>query len=354
MICDVTRSVAVAYAADYFDSGAFLADLGRRVAFRTESQAAGGHPDLLGYLEREMFPAAQRLGATARVADNPDPTGGPFLIAHRREGPGLPTVLTYGHADVVLGEEHRWRAGLDPWQVTVEQDRWYGRGPADNKGQHTINLAALEQVLRARGGRLGFNLVILIETSEETGSAGLSEFCARHRDELAADLLIASDGPRVAAGRPTVFLGARGSAGFTLRVALRDRSYHSGNWGGLLRNPATVLASAIACLADGRGRILVPALRTPPIPAAVRDALAVIQVGGGPGDPDIDQDWGEPELTAAERVIAGNTLEVLSLAAGNPDTPVNAIPGEAHAHCNLRFQPGTDIAGLTTAIRGHL
>ena len=113
MICDVTRSVAVAYAADYFDSGAFLADLGRRVAFRTESQATGRHPDLLGYLEQEMFPAAQRLGATARVADNPDPTGGPFLIAHRREGPGLPTVLTYGHADVVLAEEHRWRAGLD-------------------------------------------------------------------------------------------------------------------------------------------------------------------------------------------------------------------------------------------------
>src|SRR5580658_8441434 len=285
MICDVTRSVAVGYAADYFDSGAFLADLGRRVAFRTESQAPGRYPDLLGYLEQEMFPAAQRLGATARVADNPDPAGGPFFIAHRREGPGLPTVLTYGHADVVLGEEHRWRAGLDPWQVTVEQDRWYGRGTADNKGQHTINLAALEQVLRARGGRLGFNLVILIETSEESGSPGLAEFCARHRDDLAADLLIASDGPRVTAARPTVFLGARGSAGFALRVDLRESAYHSGNWGGLLRNPATVLASAVACLVNGRGQILVPSLRTPPIPEAVRDALSTITVGESADDP---------------------------------------------------------------------
>jgi acetylornithine deacetylase/succinyl-diaminopimelate desuccinylase-like protein len=349
----VTRPRAIAYATEYFDSGAFLADLTRRVAFPTESGQPERRQDMLAYLGEEIVPAAARLGATARIADNPG-DGGPLLIARRHEGDGLPTVLTYGHADVVTAEPHRWRPGLDPWRVTVEQDRWYGRGTADNKGQHTINLAALEQVLRARGGRLGFNLVILIETSEETGSAGLSEFCALHRDELAADLLIASDGPRVAAGRPTVFLGARGSAGFTLRVALRRRSYHSGNWGGLLRNPATVLASAIACLADGRGRILVPALRTPPIPAAVRDALAVIQVGGGPADPDVDQDWGEPELTAAERVIAGNTLEVLSLAAGNPDTPVNAIPGSAHAHCNLRFAPGTDIAGLTTAIRAHL
>jgi acetylornithine deacetylase/succinyl-diaminopimelate desuccinylase-like protein len=176
--------------------------------------------------------------------------------------------------------------------VTVEGDRWYGRGTADNKGQHTINLAALEHVLAARSGRLAFNLKVLIETSEESGSPGLSEFCARD----VGDLLIASDGPRVAAGRPTVFLGSRGSAGFTLRVRLRERSYHSGNWGGLLRNPATVLASAVAVLVDGQGRILVPGLRSPLLPATVRAALVTIPVGGEPGDPDVDQDWGEPGL----------------------------------------------------------
>jgi acetylornithine deacetylase/succinyl-diaminopimelate desuccinylase-like protein len=351
---DATRAAAVRYAAEYFDSGTFQADLTRRVAFRTESGVASHRQDLLAYLEREIAQAAGRLGAAARILDNPVAEGGPLLVARRHEGDGLRTVLTYGHADVVPAEPGRWRAGLDPWRLTVEQDRWYGRGTADNKGQHTINLAALEQVLRARGGRLGFNLVVLVETSEETGSPGLAEFCALHRDELAADLLIASDGPRVAADRPTIFLGTRGCAGFTLRVPLRDRSYHSGNWGGLLRNPATVLASAIACLTDGRGRILVPALRTPPVPVAVRDALTVIPVGGGPGDPDIDLDWGDPRLTPAERVIAGNTLEVLSLAAGNADAPVNAIPGSAEAHCQLRFAPGTDVSGMTEAIRAHL
>ncbi len=344
----------MSYAAGYFDSGAFLADLTRRVAFRTESQAAGQRPDLRAYLEQEMVPAARRLGAAARVLDNPVAGGGPFLIAHRREADGLPTVLTYGHADVVLAEEHRWRAGLDPWQVTIEQDRWYGRGTADNKGQHTINLAALEQVLRARDGRLGFNLKILIETSEETGSPGLREFCLQHSDELAADLLIASDGPRVAAQRPTIFLGSRGSAAFTLRVPLRERAYHSGNWGGALRNPATVLASAVACLVDGQGKILVPGLRPPAIPDNVRAALRAITVGGDAGDPDVDENWGEPGLTPAERVIGWNTLEVLSLAAGNPDIPIGAIPGSAHAHCQLRFVVGTDIASLERTVRTHL
>jgi acetylornithine deacetylase/succinyl-diaminopimelate desuccinylase-like protein len=341
-------------AAEYFDSGAFLADLSRRVAFRTESGVGAHREDLHAYLEQEMIPAARRLGAAARVLDNPEASGGPLLVAHRHEASGLPTVLTYGHADVVIAEAHRWRAGLDPWQVTVEQDRWYGRGTADNKGQHSINLAALEQVLRVRGGRLGFNLKILIETSEESGSPGLGEFCAQHHAELAADVLIASDGPRVAAQRPTVFLGSRGSAGFTLRVPLRERAYHSGNWGGLLRNPATVLAGAVACLVDGRGRILVPGLRPPPIPGGVRAALTTIPAGGGPGDPAIDEDWGEPGLTPAERVIGWNALEVLSLAAGNPGPPVNAIPGSAHAHCQLRFVVGTDVSGLARAVRAHL
>ena len=349
----MTRSLAIARAADYFDSGGFLADLSRRVAFPTESGTTRRRADLLAYLEQEMVPAAGRLGAAARIVDNTDSSGGPFLVAHRHEADGLPTVLTYGHADVVLAEAGRWSTGLDPWRVTVRQDRWYGRGTADNKGQHTINLAALEQVLRARG-RLGFNLKILIETSEETGSPGLREFCAEHREELAADLLVASDGPRVAAARPTVFLGSRGSASFTLAVPLRERSYHSGNWGGLLRNPATVLASALACLVDGQGRIVVPGLRPPPIPAAVADALATIPVGGGPDDPDVDEDWGEPGLTPAERVFGWNTLEVLSLAAGHPDTPVNAIPGSAHAHGQLRFVVGTDAAGLASAVRAHL
>src|SRR5262249_15901824 len=158
------------------DSGAFLADLTRRVAYQTESGVAARHPELLAYLEEEMAAAAGRLGAIARVLGNPDGVGGPLLIARRQEGSRLPPVLTYGHADVVLAEAHRWRAGLDPWRVTVEQDHWYGRGTADNKGQHTINLAALEQVLHARGGRLGFNVIILIETSEESGSPGLAEF----------------------------------------------------------------------------------------------------------------------------------------------------------------------------------
>lgn len=78
-------------------------------------------------------------------------------------------MLTYGHGDVVRGQEGSWAENRDPWMLQKVGDRWYGRGSADNKAQHSINLAALGFVLAERGG-LGFNSRILIETSEEIGS----------------------------------------------------------------------------------------------------------------------------------------------------------------------------------------
>ncbi len=100
--------------------------------------------------------------------------------------------------------------------------------------------------------------------------------------------------------------------------------------------------------------MLVPALRPPSPPAWVSAALRDIPVGGGPGDPLVDEDWGEPGLTPAERIVAWNTLEVLSLSSGNPEVPVGTIPGSAHAFCHLRFVPGTDVASLETMLRAHL
>ncbi len=234
-----------------------------------------------------MSDSLAALGFDCRVFDNPvQGTGcGPFLIAKRHEHDDLPTVLMYGHGDVIRGQDASWTRGQGPWTLAEHGDRLYGRGTADNKGQHSINIAALAQVLAARGGRLGFNVTWLIETGEETGSPGLAEFCRQQREALAADALIASDGPRLRADVPTLFLGTRGVANFDLKLHLREGAHHSGNWGGLLRNPGTVLASAIASLVDARGRILVAGLRPPPIPANVRAALAGLQVGGGAGRP---------------------------------------------------------------------
>jgi acetylornithine deacetylase/succinyl-diaminopimelate desuccinylase-like protein len=101
-------------------------------------------------------------------------------------------------------------------------------------------------------------------------------FLIAERIEDPALTTVLSYGHGDVAGRPTLFLGSRGAFNFDLTVRLRDGAHHSGNWGGLLANPATILANAIASLVDARGRIVIDALRTPPIPASVAEALAIM------------------------------------------------------------------------------
>ena len=358
----MTLAAAVAQAEQHFDSGAFFKQLAQRVACRTESQEPTSAPLLQAYLADQIAPALQALGFVVTLHDNPLPGAPPLLTAERLEDPTLPTVLFYGHGDVVRGHAGQWADGRDPWALTAvgpatgaaNTTRWYGRGSADNKAQHSINIAALAAVLGARGGRLGFNAKWLLEMGEETGSPGLAEFCQQEQHRLAADVLIASDGPRLRADRPTVFLGSRGVANFELVLNARAGGHHSGNWGGLLRNPGTVLANAMSSLVDGRGVIRVEGLRPPPIPVAVRTALADITVGGGPGDPAIDPNWGEPGLSPPERVFGWNTLEVLAFACGNAAQPVNAIPPSARATLQLRFVVGSQAHRIRELVLAHL
>jgi len=347
----MSRAAAIARAHTYFDSGEFLVDLGRRVAIPSTSQEPERAPALRRYLDEEILPSLAPLGFATRVLDNP--SGPPFLVAERMEEGAALTVLIYGHGDTVRGLDESWRAGLSPWVLTVEGKRIYGRGTADNKGQHSINIAALAAVIAERG-RLGFNGKILLEMGEEVGSAGLHELCVKHKDDLLrADLLIASDGPRAAPDRPTLFLGARGGHPIELIVDLREGAHHSGNWGGLLANPGIILAHALACVTDARGSIRVPEWR-PPLPTSVRRVLADVEVDGSGNGPAIDRDWGEADLSPAERVFGWNSFEVLAFTTGTPDHPVNAIPGQARAHCQLRYVVGTDVDDIIPALRRHL
>ncbi len=349
----MSRAATVARAEGYLDDGRFAADLARRVAIPSTSQDADARHALDRYLEAELKPSLSALGFFCETVANPEPGGPPFLIAERIESGTDLTVLTYGHGDVVRGQDAGWSEGLAPWKATLRSGRYYGRGTADNKGQHSVNLGALAAVIAERG-RLGFNMRALFEMGEEIGSPGLRALCSGPAaGRFAADLFLASDGPRVDADRPTIFLGARGAEPIELAVRLRDGAHHSGNWGGALANPATILAAALASVVDGRGRIRVPEWR-PALSEAVRASLAGLEPSGGPGGPAADPDWGEPGLTPAERIYGWNSFEVLALHAGTPEAPVNAIPESARAHCQLRFVVGTDREDILPALRRHL
>lgn len=347
-----SRDGAVARATGVFDDGTFKAELARLVSFETESQNEAQRRELRRYLEEAMLPWLTRLGFDCRILENFDPRGGPLLLGERIENPAFETVLTYGHGDVIRAQTDQWRKGLHPFRLVEEGGRWYGRGTADNKGQHLVNLLALSAVL-AEKGSLGFNVKIVIEMSEETGSPGLAAFFHAHKDRLRSDVLIASDGPRLQPDRATMFMGSRGGVNFDLAVNLRDGAHHSGNWGGLLADPATILAHALCAIVDRRGQIKVPEWRPASLTEDIRKALHGLPVEGDSG-PAIDADWGEEGLSAAERVFGWNSFAVLAMKSGVPEAPVNAISGWAKAHCQLRYVVGTDAEDILPALRRHL
>src|SRR5262249_60892796 len=137
---------------------AFEIDLARRVACKTESQKLPDSlPELRRYLDEEMAPAFARLGFATQIYANPVPGQGPVLLATRLEDASLPTVIGYGHGDVIRGLEDQWTKGRGPWGMARDGQRLYGRGTADNKGQHTINMAAPEAVTAAAARQLHFH-----------------------------------------------------------------------------------------------------------------------------------------------------------------------------------------------------
>ena len=117
--------------------------------------------ELQRYLKEAMIPLLQTMGFVCEILDNPVDAGIPFLFAERMENPDFETILVYGHGDVIRAQTGQWREGIGTirnW--SIEGDKAYGRGTADNKGQHLINFAALRTVIETRGA-LGFNCKVM-------------------------------------------------------------------------------------------------------------------------------------------------------------------------------------------------
>ncbi len=345
-----TRDGAIARARAFFDAGKFRDRLAGLVAIPSTSQDPGHEADVARYLHEGIRPWIERMGFQATVHPNPQRSFGPILTAARIEDPSYRTVLTYGHGDTVRGLEDQWDSGLDPWTLQEAGDRWYWRGSADNKGQHALNLTALEQVLEERGGKLGFNVKLVLETSEERGSHGLRDFVAAHAGALKADVLIASDGPRVAVDIPTLFTGTRGSSTTSARAGYTPATGAASSRTLL----SCVLAHAIGAICDRRGKILVRDwLPRNGVPAAVRATLAGCEIHSE-ASAAIDPGWGEPGLTAAEKLFGWASFIVLAMVSSRPENPVNAVAPNARATCQIRYTVDSDPARLAPALRAHI
>ncbi len=106
--------------------------------------------------------------------------GNPIVYASWQRAPGRPTLIIYGHYDVLPGEPLReWHT--PPFTPTLKKDDLYARGAADDKGQLFSHVKAIESYLKTERA-LPVNVKCIFEGEEEIGSP---TFDVIHRAEQA-------------------------------------------------------------------------------------------------------------------------------------------------------------------------
>ncbi len=288
--------------------------------------------------------ALRRVGVGP--AELVETSGHPLVYAERKAAAGAPTVLCYGHYDVQPPDPlDEWVTA--PFEPTVRNGNLYARGSADDKGQVMLQMKAVELLEKAAGG-LPVNLKFLIEGEEETGSTAISDFVPRHREKLAADVVLVCDTELFAPDLPTLCIGLRGLVYAEIEVEGASHDLHSGLYGGVGPNPLNALAWILGALKTCDGRIQIPGLYDRVVPPAEKERESWKRL---PFDPEQMRReeigssalFGESDYGELERMWARPTFEVHGIAGGyTAPGAKTVIPARATAKVSIRLVPDQD------------
>lgn len=191
------------------------------------------------------------VGGTAELIE----TGGhPLVVGRLVEAPGSPSVTLYNHLDVQPADGDAWRT--DPFALTIDGNRYIGRGATDDKGPA---ITALLGALAARDADIPLTINVLWELEEEVGGAHFASALSAHRDRLRTDSVVVSDTVWVTRGKPSTPAGLRGMQAIRLTLRTAENDLHSGVTGGAVRNPLAELLQVVSACVDARtGDVLIP------------------------------------------------------------------------------------------------
>ena len=269
----------------------------------------------------------------------------PVVYAEKLDaGPDAPTVLIYGHYDVQPAEPlELWMT--EPFQATRIGENLYARGASDMKGQIVASMSAVRSAIST--GKLPVNLKYIVEGEEEIGSPNLAQFLKEHKDLLSCSFALNPDSGMIAADTPTIVYALRGLAYFELRVVGPSHDLHSGMYGGVVHNPAIVLADLLSGMHAANGRITLPGFYDQVKDLSEEERLALSRL---PMDENYYKNitgapklWGEAGYTPNERVGARPTLDVNGLLSGFTGSgSKTVIPSWAMAKISMRLVPDQD------------
>jgi acetylornithine deacetylase/succinyl-diaminopimelate desuccinylase-like protein len=285
-------------------------------------------------------------------------TGGhPIVYGDWLHASGAPTVLVYGHYDVQpVDPLELWEK--PPFEPIQHDGRMFARGAADDKGQIQMHIRAAEALLRTRDS-LPVNLRFMFEGEEEASSEHIDDWIEANRQRLNADVVVISDTSFFAGNTPAITLGLRGLTYVQIDVTGPTVDLHSGQYGGIVENPANALAHLIAALKGPDGRIRIPHFYddVATLTDDERDALAAL-----PFDEDALRDHigvpalvGEVGYSTLERKGTRPTLDVDGIWGGfQGEGPKTIIPAHAHAKVSCRLVPNQDPQKIFDLLRDYV
>ncbi len=295
------------------------------------------------------------LEAGADKAEVMPSDGNPVVYGEKIVDPDAPTVIVYGHYDVMpVDPLELW--DTPPFEPQVRDGKIFARGADDDKGQMFMQLKAFEALNKT--GNLKVNVKFMIEGEEEIGSPSLGPWCEQHKDMLKGDVILISDTGMIAQDIPSITTGLRGLSYMEVKVTGPNKDLHSGIFGGAVANPANILAQMIASLVDENNHITIPGFYDKVLEVSEEERR---EMAKAPFDEEeykkalgIDELWGEKGFSTNERTGIRPSLDVNGIWSGyTGEGAKTVLPSTAHAKISMRLVPNQDNEEISRLFAEH-
>jgi acetylornithine deacetylase/succinyl-diaminopimelate desuccinylase-like protein len=339
---------------NYIDSNKdrFLKELFELLRIPSISSIKSNKPDM--YRAAEYWKKLL-LEAGADRAEVYETDGNPVTYGEKIINTSLPTVLVYGHMDVMpVDPIEKWIS--QPFEPEIRDGKIWGRGADDDKGQGMMHAKAFE--LMVKTGTLPCNVKFMIEGEEEIGSPNLGKWCKNNREMLKADVILVSDTSMIAPDIPSITTGLRGLAYWQVEVTGPNRDLHSGLFGGTVANPINVLCSMIDQMVDDKGRVTIPGFYddVQQVSKEERELLAraPFNLEEYKKAIDVKELSGEEGYLPTERTGIRPSFDVCGIWGGyTGEGAKTVLPSKAFAKISTRLVPDQDHKKIAVLFKEH-
>lgn len=158
-------------------------------------------------------------------------------------------ILFYSHYDIKHeGNINDWK--VNPFKLNYDKNsnKIFARGSGDAKGQIAALIYGIENAIK-RNKKLSYNITLVIEGDEETGSLGLKNFCMNYLQDIIYKSIIVIDSHWLGE-YPVIYTGSRGQQSINVYYNICDmeENLHAGNYGGIYIGAARKMINVLTLL----------------------------------------------------------------------------------------------------------